>query len=220
LRETPPIYTATFERADDGTWVVALAEEPNVHAYGSTLVEARRTIRDTVATLFGPFPGDGDGFELVEDVRLPEAVLAMVGRARMQRQRANQQRAAVRAVDEELAATTAQAMAVTREAARLLQEHGALLLARADDAEQVCDVRLPEAVLELVRRAHSERQAAARQREKAQAARAAADVTSKEAVASNQHAARLLVEQCGLATTEAAGLLGLPEQRVERLLGG
>ena len=214
------VYRATFERAADGTWVVALVEEPNVHAYGATLVEARRNIRDTVDTLFGPFGGDGDGFELVEDVRLPESVLAMVGRARLERHRANQQRATARAAEEQVAATVCRASAVTREAARLLQEHAALVLAQAGDAGQELDVRLPEAVLALVEQAHSERLAAHRQREEARAASEAAGAISDGAVASNQHAARLLVEECGLDRAEAAELLGLSAQRVDRLLGG
>lgn len=217
---TRPTYTATFERAENGTWVVALAEEPNVHGYGDTLVEARRNIRGAITTLFGPFEAEQDGFELVEDVRLPEAALAEVRQARLQRERAHRHRAGARTAGEAAAATTRQAMAVTIQAARLLVEHGALMEAQAESLGLVEDVRVPEAVLLRVQRAHLEREAARRQRETAQAAHEAATVISDEAVATNREAARLLTDQCGLTVAEAAGLLGLSPQRVQRLLRG
>ena len=215
---TRPTYTATFERAANGTWVVALVEEPNVHAYGETLVEARRNIRDAITTLFGPFGEVADGFELVEEVRLPEAVQAMVRNARRQARRAHQQREEARTAEEAVVATTRQAMAVTRQAAQLLAEHASLMNAQADDSGLVEDVRLPEAVLLVVERAHLERETAGRQRETARATQEAAAVTSGEALASNRDAARLLVEQYGLTIEEAAALLGLSPQRAQRLL--
>ncbi len=215
---TRPTYTATFERADNGTWVAALVEEPGVHGFGDTLVEARSNIREAITTLFGPFDAEADGFELVEDVRLPEAVLAMVRRARRQRERAVEQQAEARAAEEDVEATTRQAMAVTRQAARLLVEHGGIMNAEADNLELAEDIRLPEAVLHTVEHAHLERQTARDQRERARAAREAAAVISSEAVATNREAARLLIEQCGLAKAEAASLLGLSHQRLQRLL--
>ena len=220
MPETRPTYTATFERAENGAWMVALVEEPNVHGYGDTLVEARMNIRDAIATLFGPFEAGADGFELLEDVRLPEAVLATVRRAHGQRQQAHQQRAEARAAEESATATTRQALEATSRAARLLVEHGLLVKAQADNSELVADVRLPDAVLHAVQRAHLDRQAARRQREATLAAQEAADAISGEAVATNREAARLLTEQCGLTTVEAAGLLGLSPKRVQRLLTG
>ncbi|MFN2506727.1 MAG: type II toxin-antitoxin system HicB family antitoxin [Acidimicrobiales bacterium] len=217
---TRPTYTATFERAENGTWMVALVEEPNVHGYGDTLVEARRNIRDAIATLFGPFEPEADGFELVEEVRLPEAVLAVVRRARLQRTQAHQQRAEARAAEEAVAATTRQATAVTRQAALLLVEHGDLVKAEADNAELAQDIRLPDALLLTVERAHLERTAARRHRESARAAQEAAAVSASEAVATNREAARLLIEHCGLTTAEAADLLGLSTQRTQRPLDG
>ncbi len=189
-----------------------------MHGFGDTLVEARSNIREAITTLFGPFDGEADGFELVEDVRLPEAVLAMVRRARRQRERAVEQQAEARAAEEDVEATTRQAMAVTRQAARLLVEHGGIMNAEADNLELAEDIRLPEAVLHTVEHAHLERQTARDQRERARAAREAAAVISSEAVATNREAARLLIEQCGLAKAEAASLLGLSHQRLQRLL--
>jgi len=61
--------------------------------------------------------------------------------------------------------------------------------------------------------------AAGQQRRKAQTAQVAATAASSEAVVVNREAGRLLIDQCGLTTDEAAGILGLSPQRAERLLG-
>jgi len=169
LPATRSTFTATFERSSSGSWVVALVEEPNVHGYGETLVEARRNIRDAITTLFGPFGADAGGFDLVEDVRLPEAVLAMVARAQSERALANRQREQGRVAVEE---------------------------------------------------AHLARQAAREQDEAARVAQQTANATSSEAIVTNREAARLLTEQCGFSRAEAAGLLGLSAERVQRLLTG
>ncbi|MCA1672521.1 MAG: hypothetical protein LC799_10070, partial [Actinobacteria bacterium] len=107
---------------------------------------------------------------------------------------------------------------VTRQAATLLVEHGALVKAEADNVGLVEDVRLPEALLLAIQRAHLERQTARRQRESARAVQAAAAVSASEAAATTREAARLLIEQCGLPTAEAAELLGLSPQRMQRPL--
>jgi predicted RNase H-like HicB family nuclease len=220
LPATRPIFTATFERAENGTWAVALVEEPNVHGYGDTLAEARRNIRDAIVTLFGPFESNEDGFHVVEDVRLPETVLAMVERARAERKRANQRREDARAAEEAVATATSDALAATRQAAGLLAEHGELVKAESESGGLVADIRLPELVLQAVERAHMARQAARRQGATARAAHEAANAISTEAIVTNREAARLLTQQCGLSRTEAAGLLGLSPERVQRLLTG
>jgi len=211
-------YTATFERADGGTWVVEVAEEPNVHGYGATLAEARRNTRDAITTLFGPFGTDGDSFELVDDIRLPDAVLDVVNLGRRQREQAGELLAAARAAEEAVVDLTRDAVAVLREAGRLLVEHGFLVETQADDFELSDDVRVPEAVMLTVERAHVERQTAIRQREIAFAARATATEASRQAVATSREAAALLVEDCGLTVAEAAGLLRLTPERTQRLL--
>ena len=212
-------YTATFERTEDGTWMVALVEEPNVHGYGDTLVAARRNICEAITTLFGPFES-GDGFELVEDVRLPDTIQAMIQRARVQRTQANERRAEARAAEEALTATTRQATEVTRHAARLLVEHGDFMLAEVDDPSLVEDVRLPDAVVLAVEQAHLARQAARTLRDTAEKTKGAAAVISTDAIATNRDVANLLVEQCGLTTAEAGGFLGLSPAQTERLLSG
>jgi predicted RNase H-like HicB family nuclease len=218
LPATRPIFTATFERAENGTWAVALVEEPNVHGYGHTLAEARRNIRDAIVTLFGPFEADEDGFHLVEDVRLPETVLAIVEQARVGRKRANLQRGDARAAEEAVATATSDALAATRQAAGLLAEHGELVKAESESLGLLADIRLPELVLQAVERAHMARQAARRQSALARAVQEAANAISNEAIVTNREAARLLTQQCGLSKTEAAGLLGLSLERVQRLL--
>jgi hypothetical protein len=191
-----------------------------VHGYGDTLVEARRNIRDAITTLFGPFDGDPDGFELVEDVRLPEAILAMVARAQVERQRANQQREDARAAEDAVATTVEEALVATRRAAALVVEHGELMAAVADAPGLVDDVRLPDLVLQAVERAHLARHIARGRREAVSAAKEAANVSASEAIVSNREAARLLTQECGLSRTETAGLLGLTPERVKQLLTG
>lgn len=215
-----PSYTATFERAESGTWIVAVDEEPNVHGYGDTLAVARKNIRDALTTLFGPFGAEGDEFDLVEHVRLPDTVVGLISLGRTQRERAGQLLAEARAAEEAVTNLTREAVAVTRHAGRLLVEHGVLVESQADDFEVVADIRLPEAVLLAMERAHLERQTASRRRQVALLARDAATIASSEAVATNREAARLLVDACGLSVTESAERLGLSPERTQRLLAG
>ncbi|MGI8808844.1 MAG: type II toxin-antitoxin system HicB family antitoxin [Acidimicrobiales bacterium] len=217
---TRPTFTATFERAANRHWVVALVEEPNVHGYGDTLVEARSNIRIAITTLFGPFEAEEDGFELVEDVRLPEAILAMVTRAHVERALAKQRREESRAAEEAVAVAIDEALTATRQAAALVAEHGELMGAVADASRLADDVRLPELVLQAVERAHRAREAARGQAAAAQAAQEAANGATSEAIVTNREAARMLTMQCGLSRVEAAGLLGLSSERVQRLLTG
>lgn len=209
---------ATFERAENGTWVVALVEEPNVHGYGDTLLEARRNIRDAIVTLFGPFGADADGFELAEDIRLPVEVRAMIDRARVERKRVSQRREHASAAEDAAGRATSEALVATRQAAGLLLEHAELVRAEADRASLMADVRPPELVLRAVDRAQVARQAACGQGEAAKAAEEAAKVTMREAIVTNREAARMLTQKCGLSGNEAAGLLGLSPERVRRLL--
>ena len=71
------VFTAVFERDDDGYWLVELREEPRVHTYGRTLAKAREHIFDATALWFEVAPED---LNLVEDVRLPAPVKATLAR--------------------------------------------------------------------------------------------------------------------------------------------
>jgi len=220
LPSTGPTFTATFEWAENGTWTVALVEEPNVHGFGGTLVEARRNIRDAITTLFGPFDPEPHGFGLVEDLRLPEPVLVMVREARLSRDQANELRTQAQAAQDAVTAMTGRAMEATRQAAHLVVEHGSRMNASADTVGIEDDIRLPDPVLVAIQKAHLERQAARRQRELAREAEEVAAAVSDRAVRVNRDVARLLTEQCGLPTAEAAGFLGLSVARAQRLLQG
>ncbi len=87
-----------------------------------------------------------------------------VSLARQQRQRASQQLAEARAAEEALVAVVDDVCSVTREAARLVVEHGLRVEAHADDVEREFDTRLPDEVTLMLERAHRERQAADRPR--------------------------------------------------------
>lgn len=109
-------YTATFERDDEGFWLVELVEEPRIHTYGRTLAKARDHIRDATALWFDVAP---ETFTLVEDIRLPKPVKASVDRARKERAKAQ--------------ATQESAAGATKNAARLLVEEGRLSVRDAAD---------------------------------------------------------------------------------------
>lgn len=109
-------YTATFERDDEGFWLVELVEEPRIHTYGRTLAKARDHIRDATALWFDVAP---ETFILVEDIRLPKPVKASVDRARKERAKAQ--------------ATQESAAGATKNAARSLVEEGRLSVRDAAD---------------------------------------------------------------------------------------
>jgi len=173
-----------------------------------------------ITTLFGPFGTNADGFELVEEVRLPETILAMVARAQVEHTSANKHRDLARAAEEAVATATDEALTATRRAAGLLVDHGELIEAVADASGLADDVRLPELVVHAVEGAHLARQTARQLVETARVAQRAANVAAREAIVSNREVARLLTRQCGLTTDDAAGLLGLSPERVQRLLTG
>ncbi len=79
------VFTAVFDRDDDGYWLVELEEEPRVHTYGRTLAKAREHIVDATALWFEVAPED---LNLVEDVRLPVPVKAALELARKERDHA------------------------------------------------------------------------------------------------------------------------------------
>lgn len=109
-------YTATFERDDEGFWLVELVEEPRIHTYGRTLAKARDHIRDATALWFEVAP---EAFTLIEDIRLPKPVKATVDRARKERAKAQ-------AIQESAAGAT-------KKAARALVEEGRLSVRDAAD---------------------------------------------------------------------------------------
>jgi predicted RNase H-like HicB family nuclease len=63
-------YTAVYER-DGEAWVVKIAEEPRVHSWGSSLAEARGSIRDALAQWLKTA---SEELHIVDDFRLPAQI--------------------------------------------------------------------------------------------------------------------------------------------------
>ena len=110
------VFTAVFERDDEGYWLVELEEEPRVHTYGRTLAKAREHIVDATALWFEVAPED---LNVVEDVRLPAPVKAALELARKEREHAQ--------------AAQEAAAGATRDAARALVKDGRLSVRDAAD---------------------------------------------------------------------------------------
>jgi predicted RNase H-like HicB family nuclease len=65
-------YTAVYER-DGDAWVVEIVEEPRVHSRGSSLAEARGSIRDALARCLKI---SSEELRIVDDFRLPVQIRA------------------------------------------------------------------------------------------------------------------------------------------------
>jgi predicted RNase H-like HicB family nuclease len=63
-------YTAVYER-DGDAWVVEIVEEPRVHSRGSSLAEARGSIRDALARCLKI---SSEELRIVDDFRLPAQI--------------------------------------------------------------------------------------------------------------------------------------------------
>ncbi len=63
-------YTAVYEREGEA-WVVQIAEEPRVHSQGSSMAEARGSIRDALARWLKTDP---DELRIVDNFRLPAQI--------------------------------------------------------------------------------------------------------------------------------------------------
>jgi predicted RNase H-like HicB family nuclease len=63
-------YTAVYER-DGEAWLVEIAEEPRVHSHGSSLAEARGSIRDALGRWLKTDPGE---LHIIDNFRLPAQV--------------------------------------------------------------------------------------------------------------------------------------------------
>ena len=121
------VFTAVFDRDDDGYWLVELEEEPRVHTYGRTLAKAREHIVDATALWFEVAPED---LNVVEDVRLPAPVKAALELARKEREHAQ--------------AAQEAAAGATRDAARALVKDGRLSVRDAADVLGVSHQRVQQ----------------------------------------------------------------------------
>lgn len=78
-------YTARLEREKDGRWTVELEEEPRVHTWGKTAVQALSRMREAAALWFET---DEDHIDLVPHPVLPKATSQTVDAARAARDEA------------------------------------------------------------------------------------------------------------------------------------
>jgi predicted RNase H-like HicB family nuclease len=111
-------YTAVFRHDAAGMWLVEIAEEPQVHTYGRSLIKARKNIHDAAALWFEIHPA---ALQLDEDLRLPGSIGTKVARAGKLREQAEvaQEKAAQ--------ATVAAARALVDDAQLTLRDAGAIL---------------------------------------------------------------------------------------------
>ena len=62
-------FKVVYEREPDGWWIVSVPQVPGVRTQGRTIEQARRRIREALATAIGD--KSTAAAELIEDVRLP-----------------------------------------------------------------------------------------------------------------------------------------------------
>ena len=113
----PASYRVVLERDESGTWIARVPRIRGCHAYGRTLEQARRRIREALALWIE----DAESVELVDDVRLPTAARDVIRRSRRARRAAE-----VRQLDAQ-AATAEAAQALVRELHLGVRDAGELL---------------------------------------------------------------------------------------------
>jgi predicted RNase H-like HicB family nuclease len=119
-------FTAIFE-PDDGGWCVRIPSVAGCHSEGRSLNEARKNIREALATCVDVFGSEAEAdrvaetAEIVEDVRLPAGAKRALARVIASRRDAEARAAKAQ---QELAAT---AKTLTRKLGLSLRDTGALL---------------------------------------------------------------------------------------------
>ena len=82
-----PAFRVTFQRDDNGRWLVRCPQLQGAHSHGRALASARANLREAIALVLDL--DDDMSFDLVEEVRLPDTQLQnVVERARVLRQQA------------------------------------------------------------------------------------------------------------------------------------
>jgi predicted RNase H-like HicB family nuclease len=113
----PVSYRVVLERDESGAWIARVPRVHGCHAYGRTLEQVRRRIREALALWIE----DAESAVLVEDVRLPAAARDAIQRSRRARRAAE-----VRHADAQ-AATSEAAQALVRELHLGVRDAGELL---------------------------------------------------------------------------------------------
>lgn len=78
-------YTAQLEREADGRWTVELLEEPRVHTWGNTVIQALSRVREAAAMWFDT---DEASIELIPAPVLPKTALRIIEQAGQARDQA------------------------------------------------------------------------------------------------------------------------------------
>jgi predicted RNase H-like HicB family nuclease len=81
-------YHVYLERDESGAWLARVPEVAGCHAYGRTLRQVRRRVREALSL----WVDDAESAELVEHVRLPTQVRQALRRAEAARSRAERER--------------------------------------------------------------------------------------------------------------------------------
>jgi predicted RNase H-like HicB family nuclease len=113
----PESYRVVLERDESGAWIARIPRVRGCHAYGRTLEQARRRIREALALWIE----GADIVELVEDVRLPAEARDAIRRSRRARSAAEAQRLEAQAATAEAAQALVQELHLgVRDAGELL----------------------------------------------------------------------------------------------------
>lgn len=108
-------YTATYDRDEDGWWVVSIQEVPGCHSQGRTLKSARTRIREAL----GLFVTNARNATILDDVRVPPATDKLVREALAAGARARKEQECAR-VSMERGARALHAIMGLRDAAEIL----------------------------------------------------------------------------------------------------
>lgn len=119
----PTRYVATYTH-DDRAWIVQF-REPDIATFGRTLASAKRYARSALAVHLEVDDLTTAGIEVIDDVRLPEAISSEVERLADQRSTVEALRAEVAAATRRAAAELRQLGLSTRDVAEILGISGA-----------------------------------------------------------------------------------------------
>lgn len=109
-------YRVVLERDGTGAWIAIVPSVPGCHAYGRSLIEARRRIREALAL----WVDDAVTAELIDDARLPPDAVAAVRRSITARRKLARARDAAGSATTEAARSLVEAGLGVRDAAYLL----------------------------------------------------------------------------------------------------
>jgi predicted RNase H-like HicB family nuclease len=76
-------YRVVLERDETGAWLARVPSVPGCHAFGRSLVEAKRRVREALAL----WADDAGSAELADDLQLPPDAVAAVRRSLAARQK-------------------------------------------------------------------------------------------------------------------------------------